>query len=50
MTSSEGFQQHFSQMPFELLVQIPVIKLLLELKDNLLDRNVNELEFELSRM
>ena len=82
MTSSEGFQHHFSiiskfvcydcymkknvaftlisfavlkgddclsvQVPFELLVQIPV-QLLLELEANLLDQNVNELEFELSR-
>ena len=37
------------QLPFELLVQIPV-QLLLELEVNLLDQNVNELEFELSRM
>ena len=33
------------QLPFELPVQ-----LLLELEANLLDQNVNELEFELSRM
>ena len=80
MTSSEGFQQHFSiiskyvccgfymkknvaftlisfavlkwddclsvQVPFKLPVQIPV-QLLLELKANWLDQNVNELEFEL---
>ena len=37
------------EVPFELLVQIPV-QLLLELEANLLDQNVNELEFELSRM
>ena len=37
------------QLPFELPVQIPV-QLLLELEANLLDENVNELEFELSRM
>ena len=83
MTSSEGFQQHFSiiskivccgckmkknvpftlisfavlkwddclsvQVPFELTVQIPV-QLRLELELNWLDQNVNELEFELSRM
>ena len=85
MTSSEGFQQHFStisksvccgfymknnvafhtslllysnemivhqlsvQLPFELPVQITV-KLLLELEANLIAKNVNELEFELSRM
>ena len=36
-------------MPFELPVQIPV-QLLLELEANWLDQNVNELEFELSRM
>ena len=36
-------------LPFELPVQIPV-QLLLELEANLLDQNVNELEFELSRM
>ena len=76
MTSSEGFQQHFSiiskkkllwflhekessfythlfyctemrrlhisvPLPFELLVQIPVLEL---------DQNVHELEFEQSRM
>ena len=35
-------------MPFELPVQTPV-PLLLELEANLLDQNVNELEFELSR-
>ena len=34
------------QLPFELLVQIP-IQLLLELEANLLDQNVNELEYEL---
>ena len=86
MTSSEGFQQHFSiiskfvccdymkknvaltlisfavlkwdnclsvQLPFELPVQIPVqipVQLLPELEANLLDQNVNKLEFELSRM
>jgi hypothetical protein len=83
MTSSEGFQQHFSiicklvccgfyvvknvaftlisfavlkcdaclsvHLPFELSLQIPV-HLLLELEVNLLDQNVYELEFELSRM
>ena len=37
------------QLPFELPVQIPV-QLLLELEANLLDQNVNELEFELSIM
>ena len=37
------------ELPFDLPVQIPV-QLLLELKANLLDQNVNELEFELSRM
>ena len=37
------------QLPFELPVQIPV-QLLLELEANLLDQNVNDLEFELSRM
>ena len=37
------------QLPFELLVQIPV-QLLLELELNWLVQNVNELEFELSRM
>ena len=37
------------QMPFELPVQIQ-FQLLLELEANLLDQNVNELEFELSRM
>jgi hypothetical protein len=37
------------QVPFELPVEIPV-QLLLELEANLLDQNVNELEFELSRM
>ena len=41
------------QLPFELpvqiLVQIPV-QLFLEIEANLLDQNVNELEFELSRM
>ena len=37
------------QLPFELPVQIPV-QLLLELEANLPDQNVNELEFELSRM
>ena len=35
-------------MPFELPVQTPV-PLFLELEANLLDQNVNELEFELSR-
>ena len=34
------------QLPFELLVQIP-IQLLLELEANLPDQNVNDLEFEL---
>ena len=38
------------QLPFQLPVQIPVIQLLLELELNWLDKNVNELEFELSRM
>ena len=37
------------QVLFELLIEIPV-QLLLELEANLLDQNVNELEFELSRM
>ena len=37
------------QVPFELPVQIPV-QLLLELEANWIDQNVNELEFELSRM
>ena len=37
------------QLPIELLVQIPV-QFLLELEANLLDQNVYELEFELSRM
>ena len=37
------------QLPFELPVQIPV-QVLLELEANWLDHNVNELEFELSRM
>ena len=37
------------QVLFELLVQIPV-QLLLELEANWLDQNVNELEFELSRI
>ena len=36
------------QLQFELAVQIPV-QLLLELESSLLDQNVNELEFELSR-
>ena len=83
MTSSEGFQQHFSiisksiccgfymkknvaltlisfallkwddclsvQLPFELPVQMP-IQLFQELEASWLDQNVNELEFELSRM
>ena len=37
------------QLPFELPVQIPV-QLLLELEANLQDQNVNEVEYELSRM
>ena len=37
------------QLPFQVTVQIP-IQLLLEVEANLLDQNVNELEFELSRM
>ena len=37
------------QVPLELPVQIPV-QLLLELEANWLDQNVNEQEFELSRM
>ena len=37
------------QVSFELPVQIPV-QLLLELEANWLDQDVNELEFELSRM
>ena len=83
MTSSEGFQQHFSiisksvccgfymkknvaftlisfavlkgyeclsvQLPFELPVQITA-QLPLELEGNWLDQNMNEPEFELSRM
>ena len=83
MTSSEGFQQHFSiiskfvccgfymkknvaftlisfavlkwdvclsvQLPFELLFEIP-FQLFLELAASWLVQNVNELEFELSRM
>ena len=36
------------QVPFELPVHIPV-QLLLELEENLLDQNVNELEFELDK-
>jgi hypothetical protein len=38
-----------AQLPFELVVQIPV-QLHLELELNLLVQNVIELEFELSRM
>ena len=37
------------QLPFDFLVQIPV-QMFLELEANLLDQNVAELEFELSRM
>ena len=37
------------QLPFELPVQI-TIQLLLELEANLLDQNMNEQAFELSRM
>ena len=37
------------QLPFDLPVQIPV-QLLLELEANLIDQNVSELEFELTRM
>ena len=37
------------QLPFELLVQI-LVQLLLELEAILLDQNMNEVEFELSRM
>ena len=37
------------QLPFELPVEVPV-QLLLELEGNLVDQNVKELEFELSRM
>ena len=37
------------QVPFELPVQTPV-QLLLELEGNWIDQNVNELEFEQSRM
>ena len=37
------------QVPFELPVQISV-QLVLELEANLLDQNMNEIEFELSRM
>ena len=37
------------QVPFELPVLIPVL-LVLEIQANWLDQNVNELEFELSRM
>ena len=36
-------------MPFEVPVQIPV-QLLLKLEANILDKNVNKLEFELSKM
>ena len=44
------WDDHLSfQLPFELLVQIPV-QMLTELEANWLDQNVNELEFELSRM
>ena len=75
MTSSEGFQQHFSgfqmeknialtlisfavlkgdeclsvQLPFVLPFQITV-QLLLELETNLIDQNVNELEYEVSKI
>ena len=35
------------QLPFEFLVQIPV-QMLLELEADLLDQNVNELQYELS--
>ena len=35
------------QLPFQVTVQIPV-QLLLEVEANLLDQNMNELEFELS--
>ena len=41
------------QVPFVLPVQIPVqilVQLLLELEASRLDQNVNELEFELSKM
>ena len=37
------------QVPFELLVQI-LVQLLLELKANLIDQNVNELEYEVSKI
>ena len=37
------------QLPFQVTVQIPV-QLILEVGSNLQDQNVNELEFELSRM
>ena len=37
------------QLPFQVTVQITV-QLLLEVEAKLLDQNVNELEFELSRM
>ena len=37
------------QVPFDFMVQIPVL-FLLELEANWLVQNVNELEFELSRM
>ena len=37
------------KLPFELQVQTSVL-LLLELEANLIDQNMNELEFELSRM
>ena len=37
------------QLSFELPVRI-LVQLLLEIEANLLDQNVNELEFELSRM
>ena len=37
------------QLPFQVTVQIPGL-LLLEVEVNLLDKNVNELEFKLSKM
>ena len=37
------------QVPFKLLDEI-LVQLLIELEVNLLDQNVNELEFQLSRM
>ena len=44
-----GFYIKTVQLTFELPVQMPV-QMLLELVAKLLDQNVNDLEFELSRM